>query len=202
MQAPDLSRIMGRMAKVPSWVWLALALVVQLAIIGSLVLAHYTTSSTGRSVFLKIAPVDPRDPLRGDYLTFTYDISRVEKGTFATTPEKGQTVYVPLDRQGGPLWVVTGTPLSKVPDLRQIEQSGEYPPDTVFIRGVVQDVAANPGTAIVEVRMVYGIEEYFVPEGKAATFPVTTEDAVAKVVVAKDGKALLQQVYLKGKAWP
>jgi uncharacterized membrane-anchored protein len=179
-----------------------LALIVQLAIIGSLVLTHYTTVTTGRAVFLKIAPVDPRDPLRGDYLTFTYDISRIDTGRFVDPPKKGQTVYVALSREGGPLWVVTAQVTAKLPVAGQRGGPTDYTPDTVFIRGVVQDVATSPATGLEEAHVVYGIEEYFVPEGKAARFPIANENAVGKVLVDNDGKGLLQQVYLNGVPWP
>lgn len=207
MKAPEttgpwVAGLTARLAKVPSWVWLLVALVVQLAIIGSLVLAHYTTVSTGRAVFLKIAPVDPRDPLRGDYLSFTYGISRIETGRFVDPPKKGQTVYVALNRDGGPLWAVTGQVTPKLPVSGQPGGPTEYAPDTVFLRGVVQDVVASPDTGVMEAHVVYGIEEYFVPEGKAAQFPIANESAVGKVAVDKEGKGLLTQVYLNGVPWP
>ena len=52
----------------------------------------------GEEVFLKIRPVDPRDPFRGDYITFQYDISRI-KGSFLNSQEKierGDEIYIPL----------------------------------------------------------------------------------------------------------
>jgi uncharacterized membrane-anchored protein len=208
MKAPEtrgsgLAGLVARLAEVPSWVWLASALVVQTAIIGSLVVTHYTTATTGKAVFLRIAPADPRDPLRGDYLSFTYDISRIDTGLFVTPPKKGRTVYVGLSREGGPLWAVTGQVLDKRPDPRRSLEEMGFPPATVFLRGVVQDPGTiDPGSGLTEARVVYGIEEYFVPEGMAARFPVATQDAVGKVLVDKDGKGLLGQVYLKGVPWP
>jgi uncharacterized membrane-anchored protein len=36
---------------------------------------------SGRTVLLRVVPVDPRDLLRGDYVTLSYEISRVPPGT-------------------------------------------------------------------------------------------------------------------------
>ena len=34
---------------------------------------------TGRAVYFRTAPVDPRDVMRGDYVRLSYDISRVPR---------------------------------------------------------------------------------------------------------------------------
>ena len=200
MRRPDLAERMGR---VPTWVWFALALLLQVAIIGQMVFTHYTTTSTGRPVVLKIAPVDPRDPLRGDYLTFRYDISTLRRDLFmdqrsgsAWTPAKGETVYVPLNRVDA-YWVANTGVVKALPSRaqREIESGGTYSADTVFLRGAVTDV----GPA--EVRVTYGIEEYFVPEGKGATFPLNRQ-ASALVVIGSDGNGLVRQVFVGGQKWP
>ena len=87
------SSLAERFERVPGWVWFALALLLQVLIIGSLVLTHYTTTVTGRPVLLKLAPVDPRDPLRGDYLTFRYDISGLSSESVSYTHLTLPTIY-------------------------------------------------------------------------------------------------------------
>ena len=54
-----------------------LAVAIQLVIILLLLITKISIFSGGEEVLLKIAPVDPRDPLRGDYVTFRYDISDI-----------------------------------------------------------------------------------------------------------------------------
>jgi len=198
MQRSDLAE---RFERVPQWVWFALALLLQVMIIGSLVLTHYTTTVTGRPVVLKLAPVDPRDPLRGDYLTFRYDISRLRSDLFldpstgsASTPTKGETVFVPLMREGT-YWVAVPGVSSRLPGPGGDAASGYYPPDAVFIKGAVTEIVGS------EVHVTYGIEEYFVPEGKAASFPPNKQGS-ALVVVGKDGKPLIKQVFVEGRVWP
>ena len=34
---------------------------------------------TGRTIYLRTAPLDPRDAMRGDYVSLSYDISRVPR---------------------------------------------------------------------------------------------------------------------------
>ena len=192
------SDVAERFAKVPTWVWFVLALLLQLAIIGQMVVAHYTSAAAGSPVVLKIAPMDPRDPLRGDYLTFRYDISRLPRSMFTTVayghewkPTKGQIVYVPLVR-GEKYWEPT-EPVSRT--LPKRSGQGSATPGSAYLRGAVTDVGPELVT------ITYGIEEYFVPEGKGASFPLWKQ-ASAQVLIAPDGVGHLKQVYVGGKAWP
>src|ERR671921_157628 len=60
---------------------------------------------TGQTVLVRVVPIDPRDLFRGDYVTLSYDFSRVppegvegisadERGNKSKL--EGRTVYVPL----------------------------------------------------------------------------------------------------------
>lgn len=164
----------------------AVALLVQVAIIAMVVGVNASTVSQGRSVFLRIAPVDPRDPLRGDFLTFSYDISTVNRETFTDTPDIGETVYVPLMRTGD-YWTPTYGATSSRPDGSSSSE--------VFIRGIVSGMSST------SVAITYGAEEYFIPEGSGADFPLDAETA-ARISVDSAGRAVLRQVYVDGKPWP
>ena len=72
-----------------------LAISAQLLIIFGIILFKLSVLSGGTVVTLEIAPVDPRDPLRGDYVTFQYDISQVNSYSHKSI-RNGETVYVPL----------------------------------------------------------------------------------------------------------
>ena len=56
---------------------LALAIGFQFVVIFSIVIFKVAVLAGGTNVMLKIAPVDPRDWLRGDYAVFRYDISDI-----------------------------------------------------------------------------------------------------------------------------
>ena len=198
MQRPDLA---GRFGRMPTWLWFLLALLLQLGIIGSMVVTHYVAATTGTPVLLKIAPVDPRDPLRGDYLMFRYDISTLSRDLFMLpdgaagwTPARGETVYVALTRQGA-YWTASQV-LRTLPTRAERDAGmGGYPSDAVFLKGAVTDVGPS------EVKVTYGTEQFFVPEGRGTRFPLTKE-ASALVVVGPDGKALVRQVFVGGRKWP
>ena len=183
----------------------AAALLIQVLIVGGLVVAHQLTLSRGTAVYLSIAPVDPRDPLRGDFVTIGYDISSLDMSLLAgsgegpgrepSMPRPGDVLFVPLSR-AGKTWIAGPGVSGSLPDIER-DTRGYYDSNTVFIRGAVQSTSART------IRMVYGIEEYFIAEGTGATWPTAgTPDATGRVIVGDDGQAVLQQVYLDGMPWP
>ena len=144
-----------------------------------------TTLLIGRSILLRVVPVDPRDLLRGDYVILSYEISRVPAtgvdglfgagrggmGQFAEG--RGQTVYVTLiPEPDGQHYLGAGVGVNPPP------------PGVTFIRGTLLDRS----------RIEFGIESYFVQEGKGKEY----EDAMrsrrlsAEVALAADGSAALR----------
>ncbi len=130
----------------------------------------------GTEVTLQTVPVDPRDLLRGDYVTLAYDI---------TTPRSphgrldiGDTVYVVL-RKSGDVWVD-----SQVTSYR--------PSGGTVIRGTV--VRTDP------LRIEYGIEAYFVPEGRGWELG-PSDDIDAVVSIGTDGRARLKHLIVNGTRW-
>jgi uncharacterized membrane-anchored protein len=128
--------------------------------------------SSGERITLRVQPVDPNDPFRGEYVALTYPISRLE--TRAARP--GTTVYVPL-RKAGRAW--TG-------DLVIFEK----PPSGTFIRGRVTGSGIR-----------YGIETFFVEEGEAARYEraIARGTLYAEVVLDDDGDAQLDELVIAGE---
>jgi uncharacterized membrane-anchored protein len=166
---------------------LALALAVQLAIIGSIALSHYVIRDRGQVVLLAIEPVDPRDPLRGDYLTYTFpDLSEVPAEYFeGGAPKPGEAVWMRLERRGGISSATYGSLTDRPPE-------GD---NSVFIRGTV--IRSNNATVAIR----YGIEEYFVPEGAGTVVPPMRR-MKARAYLADDGRATLDTLLLDGQPWP
>ena len=112
---------------------------------------QYTLSS-GTKILLKTAPVDPRDVLRGDYVVLSYEISRLDLSEINANSLQfsgGDTAFVILEK-GEKYWAPSGI-------------SKDRPSaDVIFIKG---DVTSAYGTYL---SMRYGIENYFVPEGKGS----------------------------------
>lgn len=162
-----------------------IAIAIQLVIIFSIIIFKMAVLMGGTDVLLKIEPVDPRDPLRGDHLTFSYKISNLDSYLFNYFPvREGDTVYIPLKQQRKYWVAVFGIQKTKPSD-------GE-----IFIKGKVANSYGN------SVRVIYGIEDYFIPEGVGQDFTFWGREIAARVSIDKNGKAVLKQIYVDNKSWP
>ena len=180
-----------------------IAIAVQLVIIFSIIVFKVATLTGGADVLLPIEPVDPRDPFRGDYLTFQYRISNVDAYLFDYSPIKnGDTVYVPLEQQGKYWEAVEGIQKTKPVDTEQIFIKGK-----IASGGLEGEMlpfeTPTPGFGWGnQVHIVYGVEEYFIPEGVGQDFNFWSREAAAKVSIDKNGSAVLKQIYIDNKPWP
>jgi uncharacterized membrane-anchored protein len=155
-----------------------------LVILGGAVGIHEFTLRTGQTVLLKTQPVDPRDLFRGDYVILSYEISTLDLGTLGAgqiTPTQGKDVYVTLRPEG------------QYHSARGIH--AQRPSDGgVFLKGRVRSISGHM------VRVEYGIESYFVPEGEG----LVLEDAAGgslevSAAVDRFGNAAIKALLLDGK---
>lgn len=188
-----------------------IAVVGQIALLVLLVLYKLATYSSGTEVLLKLQPVDPRDMLRGDYVTIRYSISRIHNYD-SERIYVGDTVYVPLTKgyEGDSKFWSSYGGVTKL-----------LPPDTngqVYIQGVVKNITPSnsfesgsnmllqknqpPLSQDAELTIQYGIEDYFIPEGSGRQAELNNGTAYARVAVGADGKAIIKQLYLNDKPWP
>lgn len=171
-----------------------LAVTLQVVIIAVIIFFRLVILSGGERVLLKIEPVDPRDILRGDYVTFRYTgIStldpKIEGGKEVLYGEK---VYLLLG-QDGQYW--KGVAVRKTrPAKGEIALRGSV--TSRYGKGYGYNSDTDP------IRITYGIEEYFIPEGKGRGFNFADKEVSAEVVVDKQGNALLERVYIDGTPWP
>lgn len=176
-----------------------IAIALQLVIIFIIIIFKVAVLTGGVDVVLKIEPVDPRDPLRGDYVTFGYNISSINPHSAENPSEikNGDTVYVTL-REGNQYWNSTVVSIKK-------------PVAGIFIKGKVIGGGIESKSDIIgdigfrqdsDIRIIYGIEEYFIPEGKGQGFIFGDKEAVARVAVDKDGNSVLKQIYINNELWP
>lgn len=177
----------------------------QIALLVLLVLYKLATYSSGTEILLKLQPVDPRDLLRGDYVTVRYEISRVRSYS-SERIQTGDTVYVPLVKGydgGNKFWTSYGGVTKQLPTA---ERNGQ-----VYIQGIVQSGGATPGSiqkgqptppSESELVIRYGIEDYFIPEGTGRQAELNAGNAYARVAVDDAGKAIVKQLYLNDKPWP
>ncbi len=74
----------------------AAAVVLQLVVLVAMILGRTVPYVGAQTVLLHVEPVDPRDLLRGDYVTLGYAFNRIPTGTY----QEGQAVYVTLVPEG------------------------------------------------------------------------------------------------------
>jgi len=165
-----------------------IAIAIQLVIIFSIIIFKMAVLTGGNEVLLRIEPVDPRDPLRGDHLTFSYEISNLNSYLFNYSPMRdGDTVYVPLKQQGKYWTAVFGVQKTKPIDGEKI-----------FLRGKISSSYSYDN----KIHIIYGIEDYFIPEGAGQDFTFGGQEVAARVSVDENGNAVLKQVYVNDKPWP
>jgi uncharacterized membrane-anchored protein len=147
---------------------------------------------TGRTVYLRTVPVDPRDFFRGDYVRLRYEISNVAKeyfrdGLAAEAKDTDSRRY--RDR---PVYVVLKVDDSNLADIDYV--TDKKPRDgKLYIRGR-RDYICNGS---LDIR--YGIEAYFVEQGKGEQlerrrFSAPDEAAVSlemKVALGSNGIAVI-----------
>ena len=137
---------------------------------------------TGQEIRLKTTPIDPRSMFRGNYARLRYEIGEVsgEAINKVRVPRNGEVVYVRLNAGEGGLYEFAGASLEK-------------PADGVFIRGRIQDSSRRSKRPTYRVK--YGIEALFAPKEKALDLEKRLrQSAVARVMVADNGKATLVEV--------
>jgi uncharacterized membrane-anchored protein len=137
---------------------LALA-VLQIGFLSWIIAARAAVLRDGREVLLKVEPVDPRDLLRGDYVRLGYDISTIPRDLVVFAPsigeaEGGADVYVRIRRQPDGFWAVTSASVSGLP-------STPTGADEVQLHGRLAYASSD-----MPIRVDYGIERFYLPEGE------------------------------------
>lgn len=146
---------------------------------------------TGRTVLLRTAPIDPNDPMRGDYVRLDYEISHVPRDRLEgnlpkllAVPEDGRRV--PERRVYGRLAVGEDGvgELAGLTDARPVEG--------IFIRGRTENTYSR------SVQARYGIEALFMQQGTAKKLEdmrVTERPGVPldiEVALSSSGTAVLK----------
>jgi len=167
---------------------LILVLALQTAwILGTTFVQEHALSS-GKLVLLETRPVDPRDLLRGDYLTLNYKISDVALDLFwpprTNGLPPGQTVYVALEPRGQFHQV-------RLASTKPIEPAADY----VVLKGRTQTWWT--GNARTNVHLAYGLERYYVREGTGNPRGKITVQAA----VPSSGQARIKEVFLDGRPY-
>jgi len=186
----------------PSRMWprLALLLALQLAALVWMIADRALVLRNGTEILLKVEPVDPRDFFRGDYVTLGYAISSllVPADAPAAALESGQHVFVRV-RPGE-------DGAAEVLDVAPEKPAG----DGLVLRGTVlgrfETRRATDGEddgcadRCVRLRVRYGIEQYFVPQGEGRAIERITGDGRVGIVaaVAPSGEMAIKRLLVDG----
>jgi uncharacterized membrane-anchored protein len=150
--------------------------------------------SRGQEVTLVTQPVDPRDLFRGDFVVLGYEI-----GTLDLKALPGDRQF----RRNDAIWVTL------LPDAEGIARpvaTATTPPRTdagqVVIRGRVTSAnGCTTADGCTRVRVAYGLESYFVPEGEGRRIEEARNARLTRIVAAvtPDGRAAIKRLLIDGR---
>jgi uncharacterized membrane-anchored protein len=160
---------------------LLVTVLAQLAILVAMIALRAIPLVTGKTVVVRVQPVDPRDLFRGDYVILSYDFSRIApqdiEGVSAADSWKrskyeGRTVYVPL------------VPDSIPGHWRAEKATVVKPASGPFLKGQMQRYGS----------LQFGIESYYVQEGTGRRYEQAIRDRKlsAELAVTSSGQAALR----------
>ena len=143
-----------------------------LQIAGLAALYAWRASVPDTRYLLRTRPMDPRDLLRGDYITLGYDISTPPSGVHPG--KNGATVFVRLIRDGR-FWIA-----DRIADAPQDDGAP-------WLRAHWKNQ-----------RLDYGIDKYFVPEGRG-----NPPGKITVAIVIRRGRSpQIAQLFSDEQPWP
>jgi len=176
--------------RLPKGVLFAIALLVQVAILAMMVIDRAEILRDGREVVLQVAPVDPRDFLRGDYVVLSYAISNLPAGELQGKPFNDDGfVFVKLQRDPDSGFYQAVSVHGNVVPVE---------PPEVLLRGRVKRSCA--ATYCPQLRIKYNLESYFVPEGEGMKLERIGPGRLTVVAaVLPSGRAAIKRLLVDGK---
>jgi uncharacterized membrane-anchored protein len=193
-----------------------LILIFWIIVVAGLIGFKQYTINTGTRITLKTLPVDPRDILRGDYITLRYDINNLNLNSFKTDIDlnnfflqNGDRIYIKLkgtldkdleifSPDKNVFWNknVLWTPVEVTRKKPNIMRNSLITDLSIVIRGTVTNVDYQYKT----IKVNYGIENYFVPEGSGTNIQnLSGKGLDVNVIIDRFGSAIVNKLYLNGE---
>jgi uncharacterized membrane-anchored protein len=165
----------------------------QTGVLTAMVIDRVRLLTSGREITLPIVPVDPRDLFRGEYVRLGYEVGRVPVHLLdGPRPRLNAPFYVVLEKNADGGWV----PI-KISRAKPSETS----PDRIVLkaRSVFRWPQTTAPNTMLGVR--YGIESYFVPEGRGKELEALAREKRMAALVAVDarGNAAIKGLIIDGK---
>ncbi|HLQ94229.1 MAG TPA: GDYXXLXY domain-containing protein [Xanthobacteraceae bacterium] len=190
-----MNGLLDFLGRIPKVLLFAAVAIIQVALIAMMVVDRARVLRDGTEVTLATRPVDPRDFLRGDYVVLNYEISSLPAGTLKDTPSsgKGTVVYVKAEPKGN---VYAAVSVHKEP----VAVTG----NEVLIRGRASGGATcgpDNMSFCEDLRLRFGIESYFVPQGEGREIENARNQGKVTVVAAvtRAGRAVIKRLLIDGE---
>lgn len=164
-----------------------LVVLLQMAVLGSMIWKQETILSTGEKVLLRCGPVDPRSLFSGDYVILNYEItrpdySRLEKKPGEVLPYgKDRVIYLALEKPAD----------SKLWKAAAISQ------DLNWLRTRWQTVIMGRTSQYGRIR--FGLESYFVPQNEGKIIEQDLKNVYVEVSITGDGSSAISRLFLNDK---
>lgn len=172
------------MSKIRSYAPFGLAVLIQLCLLGAVCAQRVIPLYAGRTVLLKIEPVDPYDIFRGYYLNLEYEISRLGSLNRGHLPKKGRA-YVVLQESNKGVWKAVSV---------HAKWPSEVPENALVIKARKEYS-----------HFTYGLESFYVPETERSRIESelrkNISDAYAEVSVGPFGNATILRLRVKDKLY-
>jgi uncharacterized membrane-anchored protein len=176
--------------KDPAKIGLAIftAFVFQLVILSGLSGKGLVPRITSDRVRFEVVPVDPRDVMRGDYITLGYEFSRLpEDVTLIDERIKSYKTKTNFNQKSIDVYVTLKFNLKE--DIYKGVFFGSTPPTKGrYLRGKLNS----------NNRIEFGIEAFYLQEGKGTIYEqaIREKKLVAEVYLAPNGSAQMKQVHI------
>jgi len=176
--------------KDPAKIGLAIftAFVFQLVILSGLSGKGLVPRITSDRVGFEVVPVDPRDMMRGDYITLGYEFSRLpEDVTLIDERIKSYKTKTNFNQKSIDVYVTLKFNLKE--DIYKGVFFGSTPPTKGrYLRGKLNS----------NNRIEFGIEAFYLQEGKGTIYEqaIREKKLVAEVYLAPDGSAQMKKVHI------
>lgn len=165
--------------------WFTLAVVLQIAILFTMIGMKWSTLTYGTKILLKTQPVDPTDFFRGDYVILNYEIATLDLPALGVSGEEfktNDTVFVSLVKQGK-YWVARSVSRNRPGD------------GSLFIKGTVTYYDSYSK----KLNVNYGVDSYYVPQHQGKVIETARVFMEVEVSVDKRGESAISRIFLKGQ---
>ncbi|MCL2154428.1 MAG: GDYXXLXY domain-containing protein [Leptospirales bacterium] len=157
--------------------------------------------ANGAKVLLKCEPIDPRSLFSGDYVILNYEISRI--GGDITSKSnirdlynfEGKDIYVALRLKPNDMHYHVAAISDNLNELKQNH--------SIIIRGRVEETIIKEiewtGGEELQLRVKYGVESYFVPQGEGKKIENRLSSVSIEVSISDNGDSAISKLFIENQ---